>query len=338
MWFMKNYWHFEEVIQMKSLYINGFRDNVIETKHRVHVIVLDGNKVILQCGDDYLKTPMRSAAKPFMICQQIDLCNKCAIHLSNAQLSIMVSSHNGEVEHRNIVKSIIKLANSEIKDLHCGTHLPFFNWIYDEFFFEKDLTKRQLFHNCSGKHAGMLLLAMLIESNKSNYWDVNHPVQQMITESVKDLLNISKNDLFSLALDGCGVPTYCISLKKIAKVYQQLYKDERLQPVVSAVMNEPYMIAGRERIETDIIRHCSYFAKSGSDGIFCVSIPNSNISIALKVEDGNDDAAESAIVEILSTLNLLTSDQEKLLNKYRYLKIYTSTGFLAGQLSPEWTN
>ncbi|WP_419021333.1 asparaginase [Holdemanella sp.] len=292
----------------------------------------------MQCGSNHLKAPMRSAAKPFMVCPQIDLCDKCMIHLSDAQLSLMVSSHNGEAEHRNTVKSILELSNSEVIDLHCGTHLPFFNWLYDEYFFEKDLTKRQLFHNCSGKHAGMILLAMLIGSNKTDYWKIDHPVQQMITASVKDLLNISVHDIFSLALDGCGVPTYCITLKKMAQGYQQLYKDERLQPVVSAVMNEPYMIAGRDRIETDIIRHCGYFAKSGSDGIFCMSIPNSNISIALKIEDGNDDAAESAAVEILSILDLLTSDQEKLLDKYRHLKIYTSTGFLAGQLSPEWTN
>jgi len=321
---------------MKDLYINCFRGNVIETKHRVHAVVLHGDKVLLQCGNSQLTTPMRSAAKPFMVCQQIDLCNKYGIHLSNAQLSLMISSHNGEIEHRNVVKSILNLSNCGSKDLHCGTHLPFFNWLYDEYFDEKDLTKRQLFHNCSGKHAGMLLLAMLIGSTKSDYWKVNHPVQQMITASVKDVLHISEHEPFSLALDGCGVPTYCISLGNIAQGYQYLYKDERLQPVVSAVMNEPYMIAGRDRIETDIICHCGYFSKSGSDGIFCVSIPDCNISIALKVEDGNDDAAESAIVEILSRLNLLTSDQERLLDKYRYLKIYTSTGVLAGQLFPEW--
>ncbi len=323
---------------MKDLYINRFRGNVIETKHRVHAVVICDNKILLQCGNINLNIPMRSAAKSFMVCRQIALCNKCGIQLSDAQLSLMVSSHNGEVEHRNTVKSILQLTSCKVKDLHCGTHLPFFDWLYDEYFEEKDLTKRQLFHNCSGKHAGMLLLATLIGSNKYNYWDVNHPVQQMIIKSVKEILEISEHDLFSLAWDGCGVPTYCISLKNIAHGYQQLYKDVRLKPVVSAVMNEPYMIAGRDRVETDIIRHCNYFAKSGSDGIFCVSIPNNNISVASKVEDGNDDAAESAIIEILSKLNLLTSEQEIVLDDYRFLKIYTSTRVQAGQLSPEWTS
>ena len=321
---------------MKTLYINGMRGDVIETKHRVHAIALQGNSVLFKSGDEQLVTPMRSSAKPFMVCPQIELCNKYGIHLTDKQLSLMISSHNGENEHRKIAQSILDLSNSTVKDLYCGTHLPFFDWLYDDFFGEKDVMKRQLFHNCSGKHAGMLLLAMLLGSCKFDYWKTTHPVQQIITNSVKSLLRISERSLFSLALDGCGVPTYCITLKEMAEAYQRLYKEERLQPVIKSAMKEPDMIAGKERIETDIIRYCQYFAKSGSEGIFCVTIPNIDISKALKVEDGNDDAAEAAIAELLTTLDLLTEEQKAILDKYRYLKIYTSTGVASGQLFPEW--
>lgn len=323
---------------MENLYINVWRGNVIETRHKVHFVVLHGDKVLLKCGDNDMIVPMRSAAKPFMVCKQIDLCNRNGLKLSNAQLSIMVSSHNGEFNHREVVKSILKISNSKEEDMHCGTHLPFFDWLYDEYFAEPDLVKRQLFHNCSGKHAGMLLLAAMLECNKANYWRTEHPVQQLITESVKDLLQISKSDFFSLALDGCGVPTYCITLQKMAQAYQHLYKDERLRSVMTAVLSEPSMIAGTGRVETDIITNCGYFAKSGSDGIFCVSIPNNDISIALKVEDGMDDAAESAIIEILFRLKLLDTSQIDVLEKYRLLKIFTSTASVSGQIIPEWTN
>lgn len=323
---------------MKKLFINRLRGDVIEARHQVHAIAFQGEKVLLQCGNDQLITPMRSAAKPFMVWPQIKLCRECGIRISDAQLTLMVSSHNGEVKHRNTVISILELSNSTVGDLCCGTHLPYFDWLYDDFFSEKDLAKRQLYHNCSGKHSGMLLLAVLIGSNKSDYWKVEHPVQQMITKYVKAFLNISGQDSFSMVLDGCGVPTYCVTLRKMAQIYQRLYKDERLQPVISAVMNEPDMIAGKERIETDIIRHCGYFAKSGSDGIFCVSIPNEDIGIALKIEDGNDEAAESAIVELLYMLNLLTADNQNLFEKYRYLKVNTSTGMSAGYFLPEWTD
>lgn len=320
---------------MKELFVYAFRGNTVETRHRVHAVVLHGNNVLFECGDANIVTPMRSAAKPFMVCRQIELSKESGIKLLDEQISLMASSHNGEISHRNVVEAILTLSNSNLFDLHCGTHIPFFDWLYAEYFNEKNLLRRQLYHNCSGKHAGMLLLAELVGCDKAGYWDSNHPVQQMIIKSFKDLIKLSDHDLFSLALDGCGVPTYCITLKKMAEAYQTLYKDDRLQSVVTAVMNSPYMIAGKDRIETDIIRECHYFAKSGSDGIFCVSM-DKDISIALKVEDGSDDAAESAIVEILSTLNLLSDDQQQMLNKYRYLEMFTSTGFKSGSLSPVW--
>lgn len=322
---------------MRKLYIDRYRGDIIETRHRVHAVILQGDRVIFQCGDDQLVTPMRSAAKPFMVSPQITMVGKYGIHLSDDQISLMVSSHNGELHHRDMVKTILNLSESTTSDLHCGTHLPFFSWLYDDFFMEHNMQNRQLFHNCSGKHAGMLLLTMLIGKPKENYWMSTHPVQQLITSSVVDLLDISKSDRFELSLDGCGVPTYCVTLRKMAEAYQRLYKDDRLHPVLNAVIKKPDMIAGTERIETDIIRHCGYFAKSGSDGIFCIAIPESDIGIALKVEDGNDDAAEAAAVELLCDLNLLTPSVQDHLEKYRRMKIYTSTGLCAGHLSPKWS-
>ena len=121
---------------MKHLYVDKRRGDVIETRHKVHAIVLHGDKILLQCGDDQLITPMRSAAKPFMICPQIEKCRQCGIYLSDAQISIMISSHNGEKEHRTEVEQLLKISDSTAKDLHCGTHLPYFDWLYDDFFAE----------------------------------------------------------------------------------------------------------------------------------------------------------------------------------------------------------
>lgn len=320
---------------MKELYIQGIRGQTIETLHRVHFLAQNKHGIVMQCGSKELVTPTRSAAKPFMVNHQLNLAKKSGIELSDKHVSLMVSSHNGEYVHRKAVEELLKLAQCNVNDLHCGTHIPFFDWLYGEFFQEKD-EKRQLFHNCSGKHAGMLLLNLLVGGNKEQYWELNHPIQEMITSSVKDMFEIAKNDEFSIVLDGCGVPNYCVTLSKLASAYLKVCCDERLARIREAVLNEPYMIAGKDRVETDIIRNCGFFAKSGSDGVFCVTVPSECLSIVLKVEDGGDDAAESAIVEILSTLDLLTQEQEQILNKYRYLEIYTSTGELAGQLSPKW--
>ena len=323
---------------MRSLCVNCLRGDIIEKRHRIHAVAMQGDTILLQCGNSDLITPMRSAAKPFMVWPQIETSKKCGINLTDKQIALMVSSHNGELDHRNEVNSILALSNSTADDLFCGTHFPFFDWLYTDYFMEKDTAKRQLFHNCSGKHAGMLLLAELTGNSKKNYYEACHPVQKSIINSVKDILRITEYDYFSLALDGCGVPTYCVSLQKIAASYKLLCKDERLCRVLTAVLNEPHMIAGSERIETDIIRNCHFFAKSGSGGIFCVLVPNEDISIALKAEDGDDDAAEAAAAEILDVLGLLTPDNKEILEGYRRSIIYTSTGVFAGQLAPTWSD
>lgn len=323
---------------MEILYVNELRGDVIEARHKVNAVVYHNNRIELRLGNDELIAPMRSTAKPLMLYPLLSTCSQNGIQLTNAQISVMASSHNGEAVHRETVFSLLEMSGSGVTDLSCGTHLPYFRWLYEDFFSEKDRSKRQLFHNCSGKHAGMLLLAKLNKYIKKGYWRMEHPVQQAITASVKDIMNIKESDSFSVALDGCGVPTYCVSIKKMALAYQALYRDERLRPVINAILSEPYFIAGKGRIETDIINHCGFIAKSGSSGLFSVACPVHDIGITLKVEDGNDDAAESAIVAILDKLGLLNDRQREVLEPYKTLPIYTSTQQPAGLLYPSWAN
>lgn len=323
---------------MSTLYINEIRGNVIEAKHKVSAVVMCGGKVEQCIGDSELIVPMRSTAKPLMLTPLISSCEENNIPLTNAQISIMASSHNGEALHRETVLSIMSLSDSKVSDLKCGIHLPYFNWLYKEFFSENNMFYQQLYHNCSGKHAGMLLFAQLCGYSKLNYFDIKHPVQQSIITSLKEVVEISSKDPFSIVLDGCGVPTYCVSIKKLASAYRTIYKESAFKRVMEAIISEPYFIAGKDRIETDIIKNYGYIAKSGSSGLFCLACPKFDISIALKVEDGNDDAAESAIVEIMSDLGIICKEYPYHLDKFRNLEIFTSTQQIAGKMHPCWIN
>lgn len=320
------------------LYINEMRGGIVEAKHKVNATVYHNGKLELQVGNKELVTPMRSTAKPFMLYPLLTSCAQNGIHLTDAQISVMSSSHNGELVHRETVLSILNLSQSDVTDLSCGTHLPYFDWLYKDYFLEQNILKRQLYHNCSGKHAGMLLLAKLNGFEKKNYWKIEHPVQHAIYSFVNSLFDCKNTERIISVLDGCGVPTYCVPIKKIALAYQALYHDERLLPVAKSILAEPYFIAGKNRIETDIISCCGYIAKSGSSGLFAVACPSHDISIALKIEDGNDDAAEVAIVEILDKLGLLNEQQRMILKRYKEAPIYTSTKLPAGMFLPDWIN
>jgi len=315
-------------------FIKTLRSGITETIHRASIVAVQNNRLIYSHGDPNLILPLRSSAKPFMLFPLMDFVESNRIYLSEEQICVMASSHNGEKIHRDCVASILRLCNASYKDLMCGTHLPFYEFLYNDYFRCSDMYERQLFHNCSGKHAGMILLCKLLDIDTYEYWKQEHPVQKSITKRLKEYFEICSNDYFSLAMDGCGVPTYAVSLTKLAIAYQNMSTTDSMRNVFRSIISKPYMIAGQERIDTIITSELGYIAKSGSDGIFCINCPEKRIGIALKIESGNDDAAESAIVEVLEYLGLLTKTAKTRLESYRCLEIRTSTGAISGTYCP----
>ena len=321
---------------MHNLVIDEIRGEVVEARHVVNAIVMKKGQAEMIIGNPHMVVPMRSTAKPLMLCPLLKECKREGILLSDEKIAIMASSHNGEDVHRDAVMSILDMSNSTVDNLVCGCHLPYFEWLYDEFFAEQNLKKRQLFHNCSAKHAGMILLAKLLGVSREQYWEIKHPVQQAILKSIECFLEPKSGEKILLAKDGCGVPTYCVSLYQIANAYVKLWCSEELAPVCKAILSKPYYLAGKDRIETDIILSRKYIAKSGSSGLFVVSCPQDDIAIALKISDGSDEAAESAAIEILRTVGLLDEIECAKFEKYRMLEINTSTHVFAGRFSPTW--
>ncbi len=64
-------------------------------------------------------------------------------------------------------------------------------------------------HNCSGKHAGMLLLAKLRGWPQTGYRLPDHPLQIELRAILAGALGV---DDPPMAVDGCGVPTYAAPL------------------------------------------------------------------------------------------------------------------------------
>ena len=77
-------------------------------------------------------------------------------------------------------------------------------------------------NNCSGKHAGMLALALHLGAPTETY---DEPGQPGATGDRQD--NLSSFRIFRLktlrsAVDGCGVPVFGITVKAMALMYARL--------------------------------------------------------------------------------------------------------------------
>jgi len=303
------------------------RSGITECVHRGSIAVFRKDKLTYYEGNPYVEFPMRSTAKPFIAIPLIANEGINRYSLSQKELAVMVSSHNAEQVHRDTVASILKKIGMTEKDLKCGTHDPYFDWIL------QDNKLTAIYHNCSGKHAGLLMLCNLLKITKDNYWELNHPAQQNIVAELADYLELRPRAI-KIGIDGCGVPTYGITLSKLAEAYAKLLHDERMSYIKNAILEEPFMLAGTDRVDSDIISLCGYIAKSGSEGIFCMSIPNDDVGIAIKMESGSDEAAESVAISILEKLGYLSEEQLLSLAKYQSIEILTSTNVVVGKLGP----
>jgi len=306
------------------------RSGFPECIHRGSIAVVRNGTLLSGHGNPYVQLPMRSTAKPFILQPLIHHGAIEHYDLTQRHVAVMASSHNGEDVHIQAVKEILARIGRTEADLNCGTHPPYFDWIASP---SNDTATTPLHHNCSGKHAGLLLLSHLMSFNADGYWMIDHPAQKLVLSDMASILK-TRDDRIPLGTDGCGVPTYFVSLFALADAYHQLLVNPRLSRIKDAILQEPYMVAGKSRLETDIIRQCGCIAKSGSDGIFCLSLPDDDVGVAIKMESGSDDAVECVAAEFMNKMKYISKDDSSVFDQYRLRPIVTSTQLIVGRYEP----
>src|SRR6267143_6268213 len=135
------------------------RGGHVESAHHGHVAVVDARgKLLAWAGDPRASIFPRSAFKPFQALPLVESGVFSRSGLGTAALALIAGSHGGTDEQVALVRSILDAAQADPEALRCGVHEP-----YDEptakALRAKGEAPTALRHNCSGKHAGMLLLA-----------------------------------------------------------------------------------------------------------------------------------------------------------------------------------
>ena len=232
----------------------------------------------------------------------------------------MCASHNGEDIHVNTAKSMLDKIGYDTSYYECGTHFP-----YDKEsrvkLIQNEENSSALHNNCSGKHAGMLCLAKYLKVDPKGYTDPGHKVQQLIMKQVKRFSELNE---FPLAIDGCSAPVPFLPLFNIALMYQKFASGnyDELNTLFDAVTSNPYLIAGKNRFDTDFIEAMDGKAvtKVGGEAVRGLGIRSGNgevFGIALKVLDGNQRCSPIATMAVLDELDLLTKDQSEKLSSYK---------------------
>jgi L-asparaginase II len=322
----------------RDSWVEVYRGAVLESRHRLHVAVVDAAGVLRAAsGDPERITFFRSAAKPF---QALPLVEDGAVErfgITQAELALCCGSHDGTALHVAAASSLLQRVAVSAECLACGPHPPYGAAAARELA-ESGLAPLRLHNNCSGKHAGMMALARARGWEVEGYQLPGHPVQARILSEISRWSGVPPEAL-GPGLDGCGVPTYALPLRHMALAYARLAAAARRgergpAAVVGAMTAHPRMVGGDGRLCTELARVARgrLFPKVGAEGIYCVGVPGAELGIALKVEDGATRALGPAVVRLLRDLDLISEDDFGMLHAFAFTPLTNTRGEPVGEM------
>ena len=318
------------------------RSGLIESVHTGSIAVT-GTKggVLAFFGEVEQPVFMRSAEKPLQALPIVEFGVADRFNFSESEIAVICGSHSGQKFHIEAVSSILEKIGLDEGALKCAARYPLHRKSSNELILEGK--KPGPVHNpCSGKHAGMLALSVFFGYSIEDYYEVNHPVQKIMLESISYMAEVKKDDI-KIGIDGCGVPVHGIPLKNIALCFAKLTNPKNLpterglasQRIVKAMRNNPKMVAGDGRLCTALIQSTeNVIAKVGAEGVYCAGIPDRDLGIAIKIEDGGGRALSPVVIEVLDQLDLLDENELKLLADYHYPPVMTHQKEVIGVVRP----
>jgi L-asparaginase II len=314
-----------------------YRGEAVEAAHPFSAVAirheLTSAEVIWQVGSDVL-TPWRSAAKPFQLATSLELLGDPAV--TEFELAIGAASHSAEDSHVDLVRGLLARFDVGEWDLRCGTHPPMHQPTADAIL-RRGGHFSEVHNNCSGKHAFMLA-ATARQAWPLDYRPVDHPLQRRI------LLDIERwtEEQPRLAVDGCGLPTFCLPLSGIARAYGALAfathrvlagtatpTELRLGRIGKAMARHPEVTSGSERLDLSVVRHGlePILGKIGAQGVFCLALPLRNLAIAIKVHSGVGEALGAVIAYALEQVAPGAWHRGE---RWRFLEVHNWAGDLVG--------
>ncbi|MFC3770012.1 asparaginase [Paenibacillus sp. GCM10012303] len=331
---------------MKSaMLVRAVRAPITESVHRGHMAVVNtAGKLLASAGDPGYRTFARSAAKPLQAVPVIEAGAAERYSFDGGQIALMCASHNGEPEHLQAALELLAKLGLTEAALQCGPHYPYYEPAAERMKRAGEQPTR-LHNNCSGKHAGMLALALLLNASTDDYMSPAHPVQQTMLRTVSEFSGVPSEDI-ALGTDGCGVPVFGLPLDRLAYAFASWGAPDRLstptaeacRKIIRAVRSHPHFIAGTDRFDTRLIEATGgrLVGKMGAEGVFAVANPERKAALAVKIEDGAQRALYPAVTEALVQLGWLTLDETEALRTFHRPPVRNFRGAIVGELVPDF--
>lgn len=271
---------------MEPLRVEVRRGGTVEARHRVHAVAVRDGEIVAQAGDSQLVAFLRSSSKPI---QALPLA-RARPDVVDRELAIACASHRAEPAQLDAVRRLLAMTPARERELECGV--------------QEGRPAEPLYHNCSGKHAGMLALCRAHDWRSEGYRHEGHRVQRAMLAVHAEAAEVDPDSLVT-AIDGCGVITFALTLEQMARAFARLPGLRSGQRVVEAMRTHPELIGGAGQTDTELMRALpGWIAKGGAEGLMC-ALGADGTAIALKTADGTSRGHRPALHAFLARVNAL---------------------------------
>lgn len=325
------------------------RAGITESRHRGHIVAIEPNgNVIASLGSPHNVTFLRSSAKPFQALPLLTTGAADRFGFTDEEVALACASHNGEPIHTKLAASMLEKIGLGPDALKCGAHEPYSPEAAAVLRARNELPN-VLHNNCSGKHAGMLAVALHLGAPTENYESAENPVQHAIAEAVSQITDVPLEDI-AVGIDGCAAPIFGVSIRAMALGYARLVSPpssfdkatrDACKRIVHVMTAYPQLIGGTsERLDTEIMRAAPgrIISKVGAEGVYTAGILPSErwpkgLGLAIKIEDGDDKRARpTVVVESLRQLGVLFDKSLDAVARYAFFPVTNRRGDVVGEI------
>ena len=346
--------------------VRQVRDGIVESEHRGHVVEVDAaGRPIRSLGNPDHVVTLRSAVKPFGLAALIEAGGIEAFDLAPSEIAIMASSHSGEDLHVRTLQDIHRRARVSQAVLACGAEGMPLDALTAARLARDGEKPGPIRHMCSGQHTAIVLLARLRGWDVETYWHDDHPAMALYRSAVGRAFGVPPERLRT-AIDGCGIPTYALPLRLVARGYAFLADpaavpadDPRaslaphLATIRDAMLAHPEMVAGtRDRLDTSLMKAAPgrLVSKGGMEALRGLAIlpgprgehderdaaPASGLALKIEDGDGYERGTWAATVESLRQVGALTAAALRQLARYHRPPMLDPHGRLAAEAIPDF--
>ena len=272
------------------------RSGVTEARHEgaVAVVTPDG-AVLASHGDIDRSYYIRSSAKPFQAMAALT----AGAAFEPEQLAVACASHGAQPIHVAYTRAMLRQVGLDESALQCPPDWPIADSAWDRVLRAGHDRPKRIWHNCSGKHAGMLRACVAAGWPIESYLDPDHPLQVLIREEMSKALGA---DVGRPGVDGCGAPVYEVSTHELGRGYAVLATDQRYGPIRTAMQRFGALTAHSDRLAAPS-QWWDVASKGGAEGCQGLAV-RGRYGVAVKSFDGNDRPLGPVVLSTMDQLGV----------------------------------